>query len=175
MKRVYAREAVCMGCRLCEVHCIVRHTPHRNILKAFRGGRKPVPAVRVQEEGPLSFAMQCRHCEDPACLSACITGAMRLDDRGVVVVKHESCIGCWTCVLACPYGAIERDEENRRSVKCDLCPGDETPACVAMCPNGALVFAAAPTDDLRPAASAPLPETTNLVALAAASIGGTES
>ncbi len=144
MKRVYVNEAVCIGCRLCEVYCAAQHTPEKDLIKAFRQAHRPIPAIRVQEEGPLSFALQCRHCDEPACLSACLTGAMSRDERGIVVVDANRCIGCWTCLLACPYGAIARDEARRCSVKCDLCAGESEPVCVAMCPNAALVWAEEP-------------------------------
>jgi carbon-monoxide dehydrogenase iron sulfur subunit len=62
---------------------------------------------------------------------------------GAVMVDAERCIGCWTCIMACPYGAIRRDGRNGHAValKCDLCPGLEVPACVANCPNRALTYA----------------------------------
>ncbi|MEW6229935.1 MAG: 4Fe-4S dicluster domain-containing protein [Bacillota bacterium] len=141
MKRVYAREEVCMGCRLCEVYCVVSHSKSGDIVKAFKKERpRAVARLRVEEKGPLSFGLQCRHCEEPACVYACITGATYIDVDGAVRVDQERCIGCWTCILACPYGAISRDEGRGASAKCDLCPGEETPACVANCPNQALVF-----------------------------------
>jgi carbon-monoxide dehydrogenase iron sulfur subunit len=150
LKRIYAQESVCIGCRLCEVYCIAAHSPGGNLVKAFRQTERPIAAVRVQEDGALSFAMQCRHCDEPACLAACITGALERDERGVVTVNAEKCIGCWTCILACPYGAISRNEARRQSVKCDLCPGQDVPKCVAMCPNGALHYTETPPAFLVP-------------------------
>ena len=148
LRRIYANENVCIGCRLCEVYCAVQHSPSQDILKAYRQEHRPVPAIKVQEEGALSFALQCRHCEEPACLAACLTGAMQRDARGVVVVDAMRCIGCWSCLLACPYGAVVRDEARRHSVKCDLCAGAAAPVCVAMCPNGALTWAEQPPTSL---------------------------
>jgi carbon-monoxide dehydrogenase iron sulfur subunit len=57
-------------------------------------------------------------------------------------VKHnkEKCMGCWTCIMVCPYGAIKMDKENKVVAKCDLCQDLEEPACVANCPNQALEF-----------------------------------
>jgi len=52
----------------------------------------------------------------------------------------EKCIGCWTCIVACPYGVLIRDLNNKTVIKCDLCPGREIPACVVNCPNEALVY-----------------------------------
>ncbi|PKM83409.1 MAG: 4Fe-4S ferredoxin [Firmicutes bacterium HGW-Firmicutes-14] len=144
MKRVYAKEEACVGCRLCEVHCIVAHSKYPdNIIKAFRKGNRPAARVFVEENKPVSFALQCRHCEDAPCTRACITGAMHRDyHSGAVINDEERCVGCWTCIIACPYGAIRRDESGKKvAAKCDLCSAKEgEPACVANCPNDALVF-----------------------------------
>jgi len=59
-------------------------------------------------------------------------------ETGMVVVDEDKCMGCWTCMVACPNGALTRDLDNRIVAKCDLCIGSEVPACVANCPNEAL-------------------------------------
>ncbi|MFH1087882.1 MAG: 4Fe-4S dicluster domain-containing protein [Chloroflexota bacterium] len=142
MKRVYANQAVCIGCHLCEVNCQMAHTGLKDPAKAFRRGRSaPLPYVRVEVSRPVSFPAHCRHCEEPACVYACLVGAMQKDAvTGVVRVDPARCIGCWTCVLACPYGAVVQDTRRQKAVKCDLCGGKD-PACVANCPNEALVYA----------------------------------
>ncbi|MHB9094814.1 MAG: 4Fe-4S dicluster domain-containing protein [Eubacteriales bacterium] len=144
MKRVYAKEEVCAGCKLCEVHCIVAHSKYPNdIVKAFKTGVRPVSRVIVEENRPVSFALQCRHCDDAPCTKTCITGAMHRDpETGIVTNEEARCVGCWTCILACPFGAITRDETGKKvASKCDLCSSnDGVPACVAHCPNEALVF-----------------------------------
>jgi carbon-monoxide dehydrogenase iron sulfur subunit len=66
---------------------------------------------------------------------------MRRDPAtGIVTVDADRCIGCWTCIIACPYGALTRDTNSKTVAKCDLCPGREIPVCVANCPNEALVL-----------------------------------
>lgn len=143
MKRIYAKEDVCMGCRLCEIHCLVAHSRSRKIIKAFKEEfPRTLPRILVEEEGVTSFALACRHCDDARCLEACITGAIYRDERtGAVLYDADKCVGCWMCMMTCPTGAIRRDErEHKIASKCDLCQGEDPPACVANCPNEALTF-----------------------------------
>lgn len=142
MKRIYAREEYCLGCRLCEINCLVKHSESRKIIKAFRNERDLVmPAVQVQEEGMISFALQCRHCDDAPCIEACISGAMQHDPAsGAIVCDEDRCVGCWSCVMVCPLGAVRRGKTRKAVSKCDLCMDEETPVCVANCPNEALVY-----------------------------------
>lgn len=145
MKRVYAKEEVCAGCGLCEVYCIAAHSKYKNdLVKTFKMEHpRPVTRVIVETNRPVSFALQCRHCEEANCTKACITGAMQKDPvTGIVTNEEERCVGCWTCILSCPYGAISRNEAGKKvASKCDLCSetGSE-PACVTNCPNNALKF-----------------------------------
>ena len=146
MKRVYAREEVCAGCKLCEVYCAVAHSKYPdNVLKAYQKQDTTLMSrILVEINQPLTFALQCRHCEEAYCTQACITGAMSKDPETGIVINDESrCIGCWTCILVCPYGAIKRDESGHKvASKCDLCSNNElSPICVQKCPNNALIFA----------------------------------
>lgn len=142
MKKIRIREQYCMGCRLCEIYCAVQHSKSKDLVKAYRGEYpKPVPRILVEEKEYLSFAIQCRHCEDAPCISACMTGAMRRDpESGAVLCDEEKCVGCWMCIMVCPFGVIGRGREKKIISKCDLCLGEEEPACVKNCPNEALVL-----------------------------------
>jgi len=142
LKKVYVREEVCIGCGLCQVYCHTEHSRSKDIIKAFkREIPRLLPRIRVERRGEVCFAVQCRHCAEPWCVYSCLTGAMRKDPAsGRVIVAAESCIACWTCLMACPYGALTRDTANRIVAKCDLCPGQAMPVCVANCPNEALVL-----------------------------------
>ena len=143
MKRVYINEEVCMGCRLCEVHCRLEHSPSKDLIKTFnRETPPPSPLLRVEKREPISFALSCRHCPEPYCVYACLTGALQRDsDSGVVTVDGERCTGCWTCILACPFGVIRQEKHQGKIAKCDLCLERDMPACVVNCPNEALVYA----------------------------------
>lgn len=109
------------------------------MVKALKN-KKITPRVHVEDDGKISYAVNCRHCEDPLCVKGCISGALTKED-GVVTIDHEKCVGCLTCMLLCPYGALTTDE-NDVVQKCELCVknGRGTPACVEGCPNGAIVF-----------------------------------
>ncbi len=141
MRRIIANEEICMGCGLCEVHCIVEHSESKDILKAYnKESPRPISRIRVEISKPISFAIQCRHCCDAPCVNACLSGALTKDEETGLVKHHkERCIGCWTCIMVCPYGALRTDISGKVIAKCDLCSGLENPACVAGCPNGALV------------------------------------
>ena len=141
MKRVYVKEEVCMGCGLCRVYCQTEHSRSKDIVKAFKKeSPRPLPRIRVERKGEVCFSLQCRHCDEPWCVYSCLTGAMHRDPAtGTIAVDAEKCMGCWTCVIACPYGALTRDMRNRVIAKCDLCPERDVPVCVANCPNEALL------------------------------------
>jgi anaerobic carbon-monoxide dehydrogenase iron sulfur subunit len=142
MKRVYVKEEVCIGCGLCEVYCRVEHSQSKDPIKTFKKETpRPLPRVRVERNIEISFPIQCRQCAEPWCVYSCLTGAMHKESTGdKVIVDMERCIGCWTCIVACPYGALSRDLNSKTVIKCDLCPGREIPACVINCPNEALVL-----------------------------------
>ena len=99
----------------------------------------------------VHFPRSCLHCETPACVTVCPTGASykRASD-GIVLVNPDTCIGCKLCSWACPYGAREYDYDDGVMKKCTLCvdriynetfaPEDRIPACVRACPTGARHF-----------------------------------
>ncbi len=144
MRRVYPKEEDCIACYLCEVACIVEHSASKDIFKAYKEETpRPVSKTKVEEDGSVSISVQCRHCLEPTCLEACITGALyRVDSERPVLVDRNKCVGCWMCIMACPYGSIQRDILNGLNVisKCDLCPDRKIPACVEICPNRALFY-----------------------------------
>ncbi len=143
VKKILIKEEYCMGCRLCEIYCITEHSKSKNIIKAFKKEiPKPLSRILVEEKEYITFALQCRHCDDAPCIKACMTGAMHRDpETNAVIVDTEKCVGCWMCIMVCPYGAIQRDTSGKKvASKCDLCADREIPACVENCPNEALVL-----------------------------------
>jgi carbon-monoxide dehydrogenase iron sulfur subunit len=148
MKKVLVKEQVCMGCHLCEVYCLLKHARTKDLVKAYKKeSPRALSRVRVDESGIVSLSVRCQHCADAPCLRACLTGAMSRDATTLLVtVDEERCIGCGTCALVCPLGVPRLDKEQKKMVKCDLCQDENVPACVAGCPNEALVYVEEGTD-----------------------------
>ena len=143
MFRVYVNENVCIGCHLCEVYCQLQHSRSKDLIKAFkRESPRPLPRLRVEEKGAVSLSVRCQHCDEAPCVYACLTGTLHRDvDSGVIIVDEERCIGCWMCMLVCPFGVIRQDITRGKMLKCNLCQGENIPVCVTNCPNDALVYA----------------------------------
>ncbi|MFT5507807.1 MAG: Fe-S-cluster-containing dehydrogenase component [Hyphomicrobiaceae bacterium] len=153
----------CVGCQACATSCKEWNTG------GFSGplsdqdpyGADPhgtwLNRVHMYEAGEgddtrtVNFPRSCLHCETPACVTVCPTGASykRAED-GIVLVNPDTCIGCKLCSWACPYGAREYDYADGTMKKCTLCvdriynetlePEDRQPACVRACPTGARHF-----------------------------------
>lgn len=140
MKYIEIDTDICIGCGLCQVFCVTAHSQSKNIIKAFNRERpRQQPRNRIERHSDVSFSIQCRNCNEPSCVYACLTGAMTIDaESGQVIHAANKCIGCWTCIMVCPYGAIVRDIDRHLISKCDLCAEYEIPACVANCPNEAI-------------------------------------
>jgi Fe-S-cluster-containing dehydrogenase component len=154
---------ICVGCQACVTSCKEWNT---------QGVSAPLTDLNPQGADPLGvwlnrvhayevddgenhqivhFPRSCLHCETPACVTVCPTGASykRAED-GIVLVNPDTCIGCKLCSWACPYGAREYDYDQGVMKKCTLCvdriyntnlaPEDRQPACVKACPTGARAF-----------------------------------
>ena len=139
MKRVYVNEEWCLGCRLCEYNCAYANSGLKDMVAALKD-KKIFPRIHVEGEERITFAVSCRHCTDPICVKSCIAGAISKRD-GVVRIDRNRCVGCLTCVLVCPYGALAPGEDGIMQ-KCELCLENScgAPACVTGCTNRAIVF-----------------------------------
>ncbi|MBH4409483.1 4Fe-4S dicluster domain-containing protein [Pseudomonas aeruginosa] len=123
----------CIGCRTCEVACMMSHQSSATPV-AFTS------RIRVVKGGTFTTAVGCHQCEDAPCANVCPTGAIHRA-AGAWLVKQSRCIGCKSCMVACPFGAMQvRVVEDRvQALKCDLCAHREGgPACVEACPTHAL-------------------------------------
>lgn len=144
MKRIFIDKEKCQGCLGCAVACMAEHNPagksvydlrlddransiFNNILPDAR--EKPVPVF-------------CRHCDDPDCVRACMSGAMTKDpETGRVLYDADRCAHCYMCVMSCRFGVLKPDLATRQKIqKCDYCGDLDEPRCVLECPSGALEY-----------------------------------
>jgi formate dehydrogenase iron-sulfur subunit len=153
---------VCIGCRKCEYACKTAHDlptkgpdsyEDKSVYKIKRRpDDKSLTVVNAYENDKnphqqITVKVQCMHCEQPACLSACIVGAFTKNETGAVLWDEDKCIGCRYCMVACPFQipAYEYAKAlEARVVKCDWCQDrlaqNQLPACVDICPVEALIF-----------------------------------
>ena len=153
---------ICVGCHACAVNCKEWNTGGGagplSDLDPYGASPDGVWFNRIhsfEEEGEdgrtVYFPKSCLHCDEPACVTVCPTGAsFKRAEDGIVLVDEDLCIGCKLCSWACPYGAREFDEDAGVMRKCTLCvdrihnetldPADRVPACVATCPVSARHF-----------------------------------
>ena len=150
----------CVGCGACMVACATENeTPFWN--DKFRTHVEDKTEGEFPDVQRVFLPRLCMHCEDTPCQKACPTGATYVTEEGIVLVNQDRCIGCFACIVACPYDArypyekeeVEREkeifgEEGIHRVphvdKCTFCvhrvrEGRE-PACVETCPTGARIF-----------------------------------
>ncbi|UCH23158.1 MAG: 4Fe-4S dicluster domain-containing protein [Deltaproteobacteria bacterium] len=139
MDAIYVKPDRCMGCRSCEISCAVQHSEGKTLFSALLESPAPMKRLFVEATESVKMPILCRHCEDAPCLNACISGCLYKDENGFVRRKKERCIGCWTCMMVCPFGVVTRDVNKHLAVKCDRCHKLEVPACVNACPTKALV------------------------------------
>jgi carbon-monoxide dehydrogenase iron sulfur subunit len=135
----------CMGCKSCEIGCAVAHSSAKDLITSARLGEKPGYRISVEAYRHKPVPVNCQHCEEPACMLACPTGAIHREEEGKpLLFDGERCIGCRMCVQACPFGVITLSRDGKRVLKCDLCierlAAGQEPACVTACPTGALLF-----------------------------------
>ena len=128
-KRIYLDLDRCCGCKSCAAACSYAYYDHSNV------SHSPV------DEKAL-LPMICMHCELAACAESCPTGALKKNEDGVVRRSSFLCVGCNSCISACPVGVIPSKLKYSVPAKCDLCSDrlleDKVPRCVASCTSGAL-------------------------------------
>ena len=118
------------------------------LVRAAQAGATVDAGVQTYQEGDgirwLMASDVCKHCTDAACLEVCPTGALFRTEFGTVVVQEDICNGCGYCIPACPFGVIDRREEDGRVWKCTLCydrlKDNMEPACAQACPTDSIQF-----------------------------------
>ncbi len=132
----------CLACKGCEIECALAHSESKDIAEILIAQLPLIPRVKVIAAAGRAVPLQCQHCEDAPCVEVCPSGALYKDqETGRTLTVAEKCIGCKSCIFACPFGAVEWDSGSDRLIKCDLCEGiieeGEPPACVKGCPTNA--------------------------------------
>ena len=136
----YFDQTACIGCRACQIACKDKNDlpvgPRFRMVNTYECGSFPKP-------GYYHLSATCNHCDNPMCLASCPQGAYSKDEAtGAVVHDDEKCIGCQTCVTACPYSVPQFFEADNLVRKCDMCAdlvaAGEMPACADCCPMRAL-------------------------------------
>lgn len=153
MNTVFVNPERCVGCKQCQIACVVEHSQSKDLYQVIF--ETPLPRPRIHAEPGLylntSFPNKCRHCDPAPCLAVCPTGAISRDaDLDIVVVDGYKCITCAICAMVCPFDVLTfypspLVELNKPvALKCDHCierqRRGEAPACVEVCKVGALVF-----------------------------------
>lgn len=140
------REKHCIDCERCLEACrSTNHVPEHGYRTAILERSLPTPSgARERDFMPVL----CNHCNNPPCVRVCPTSATYKDKiTGIVSMNIKKCIGCKTCMTACPYNARYFDEEIRAIDKCNFCFDTKlkeskgtTTACAAACPANVRVF-----------------------------------
>ncbi|MGN8238151.1 formate-dependent uric acid utilization protein AegA [Enterobacter soli] len=141
---IMANSQQCIGCRACEVACVMAHNDEQHVLSE----RHFHPRITVLRSGARKSPVTCHHCENAPCAQSCPNGAIS-KSHDSVQVNQQKCIGCKACVVACPFGTMEIivTPLNNGSVKatahkCDLCvQRPQGPACIENCPADVLTLA----------------------------------
>jgi Fe-S-cluster-containing dehydrogenase component/formate-dependent nitrite reductase membrane component NrfD len=138
----------CIGCHACTVAC---KEENRVPLGAFRTWVKYVEKGTFPDTRRYFSVLRCNHCDDAPCVTICPTVALYRRDDGIVDFDGSRCIGCKSCMQACPYDALYIDPTTSTAAKCNYCAhrievGLE-PACVIVCPERAII--AGDLDDSR--------------------------
>ncbi|MFC1669514.1 4Fe-4S dicluster domain-containing protein [Spirochaetota bacterium] len=154
---------VCIGCRRCEWACKEQNKmPNRKIeaydnKEVFESMRRPTDTAYTvvnkypnpkNPKRPYFVKVQCMHCNEPACVSACIVGAFTKDEKtGAVIYDSWKCIGCRYCMVACPFQVPAYEYSNvltPKVQKCVFCFDEikkgKKPSCVAICPVETMTY-----------------------------------
>ncbi len=137
----YVDSTKCTGCRTCQVAC--KDKNRLDIGLQFRKAKSYVIGEYPNVKG-YSVSLSCNHCENPACVANCPTGATYKTEEGPVLHDDEICIGCETCAKSCPYEHPKLILELGVVHKCDTCyairKAGGNPVCVDACTMRALDF-----------------------------------
>ena len=144
---------LCIGCQSCEFACAEAHglpepteMPDPENIREMDETRRTVVNMFNTSEGEVFLKEQCMHCNEPACVAACLTQAMYKTKEGPVIWRGDKCMGCRYCMVSCPFDVpkFEYFSSNPKILKCDMCydklEKGQKPTCVENCPAEAIIF-----------------------------------
>jgi len=139
----------CIGCQACVTACKTANNMPGNLYDPpndLSGDTKNIIKL-YESDGEKSYMkQQCMHCIDPGCVNACMIGAFKKREYGIVTWDKDRCIGCRYCQIACPYNIpkFQWDTAVPDIVKCELCnhmlARGEEPGCCQACPKEAVIY-----------------------------------
>ena len=130
----------CIGCHACTVACKAEHDVPIGV---YRTWVKYIEKGEFPNSRRYFLVNRCNHCDDAPCVAICPTKALFKRKDGIVDFDSSRCIGCKSCMQACPYDALYIDPYSHTAAKCNYCAhrtevGIE-PACVVVCPVHAII------------------------------------
>jgi len=149
MKAILTDITKCIGCFECVMACKAHNHLEQDVPRNFHrndGLSSANWTAILQKDGPHYIRKQCRHCLEPACVSACPVAALIKTPEGPVIYDGSKCIGCRYCMIACPYGIPRYDWDSPVPYirKCTMCydriKDGLQPACTQACPHDATIF-----------------------------------
>jgi Fe-S-cluster-containing dehydrogenase component/formate-dependent nitrite reductase membrane component NrfD len=130
----------CIGCHACTVAC---KSENEVPIGSYRTWVKYIEKGNYPDTQRFFSVLRCNHCQDAPCITICPTTALFKRENGVVDFDNSRCIGCKSCMQACPYDALYIDPNSNTAAKCNFCaPRVETgmqPACEVVCPTQAIL------------------------------------
>ncbi|OFW41421.1 MAG: hypothetical protein A3J29_19190 [Acidobacteria bacterium RIFCSPLOWO2_12_FULL_67_14b] len=148
-KAILTDTTLCSGCERCVEACKTENRLGKDQPRRWKLRIDDLSATRfttILRKDDEFVRQQCRHCLDPACVSACLVGAMQKTPDGPVIYDGDRCMGCRYCLMACPFEIprYEWSEAVPHVRKCTMCherlARGEVPACVEACPEKATIF-----------------------------------
>jgi formate dehydrogenase iron-sulfur subunit len=163
----FTDSTLCIGCKACEVACkewnqvsadgydwssfsydntmAVGHSTWRHVKFVENPTTVGLGGNAAGQLPSWGFSSDvCKHCEEAGCLEACPTGAIVRMETGAVFVQPDVCNGCAYCVVSCPFGVVEKNEEDGRAFKCTFCSDRQMaglkPGCAQACPTESIQF-----------------------------------
>ena len=130
----------CIGCHACTTACKSEHDVAVGVNRTYV---KQVEKGEFPDTRRIFSVMRCNHCTDAPCVEICPTEALFTREDGIIDFDNNRCIGCKSCMQACPYDALYIDPDTHTAAKCNYCAhrvdvGRE-PACVTVCPEHAII------------------------------------